>query len=308
MVGWRHRGESPERRRAIGIGIAVLAAVAFGWPSQAEAQCAPVDLALDTTVMGSLSPGDCTIPELLGLDPPEDVFVDVYRVTLVADSFLTVDLQSLDFDTFLFVFDAGLTTPIYSDDDAGAGTDSLITRVPLPAGTYIILTNSFDVEETGDYQLSTALDATGNPACDVVVDLPPTAIADGTLVAGDCTIAQLGLDGGDQTFVDQYRVALPAGGTLTIALDSVDFDPFLAVLDETLTNVIATDDDGGSLLNSLLSDLALAPGTYVILANHFDFEDMGAYTLTLTPEPSAKLLRLGALVTLLLVRRRRPSP
>jgi len=301
MADWR------ERRRAITltIAVAVVLAVGLGWPTQAQAQCEPVDIALDTTVMGALEVGDCTIA-LLGIDPSDASFVDVYRVTLAAAGFLSVDLQSqlLQFDALLGIFDESLTTLLFIDDESGDDSNSFIDRVPLAAGTYIILASSFFEGDTGAYDLSTSLDATGNPACDVVVDLPPTAIANGTLSAGDCTAAQLDLDAGG-SFADQYRVALPAGGALTIALDSVAFDSYLYVLDETLTNLIAFDDDSGGSSNALLSDLSLDPGTYVIVANSFSVGETGAYTLTLIPEPSAGLLSMGALLTLGALARRR---
>ena len=310
MADWR------ERRRAItlAIAMAVVLAAGLGWPSQAQAQCEPVDIGLDTTVIGTLEVGDCTIAQLghLSFDPSDDSFVDVYRVTLAADRFLSVDLQSqlLQFDAWLGISDESLTTLFFVDNDGGDDSNSFIDRVPLAAGTYIILANSFNEGDTGTYDLSTTLDATGNPACDVVVDLPPTAIANGTLSAGDCTAAQLDIDAGG-SFADQYRVALPVGGALTIALDSVAFDSCLYVLDETLTNLIAIDDDSGGSSNALLSDLSLDPGTYVIVANSFFEGKTGAYTLTLIPEPSAGLLNMGALLTLGALarwrKRRRPA-
>lgn len=305
MTEWR------DRRRAFTLTIAVGVAVVLGCPSRAQAQCEPVDIALNTTEMGTLEVGDCTVAQL-GIDLSDASFVDVYRVTLAAAGFLSVALQSefLQFDALLGIFDESLTTLLFTDDDAGDNSNSFIDRVPLAAGTYLILANSFFEGDTGAYDLSTSLDATGNPACDVTIDLPPTAIANGTLSEGDCTAAQLDLDAGG-SFVDQYRVALPAGGALTIALDSVAFDSYLFVLDETLTNLIAVDDDSGGSSNALLSNLSLDPGTYVIVANGFFVGETGAYTLTLIPEPSTGLLNLGALLTLSALaywrKRRRPA-
>jgi hypothetical protein len=256
-------------------------------------------------VSDALAPGDCTVAQL-GLDPNDSSFVDVYRITLPADGFITVDLQSPEFDTVLLVFDDVLSTLIYFNDDYAPSSDSFIPRVPLPAGSYIILVNSFEIGETGTYDLVASQDATSNPACDVVVDLPTDVVVDGTFSVGDCTVAQIGFDGTDQTFIDQYRVSLPSGGTLTISLDSIDVDPFVAVLEEDLT-VVATDDDSGGNFNALISDLLLAPGDYLIAANHFSDGVTGDYTLTLVPEPSGVLLHTAALLTTVgtLARRRR---
>lgn len=90
----------------------------------------------------------------------------------------------------------------------------------------------------------------------------------------------------DESFVDQYRVSLPVGGPLTVQLDSVDFDAYLFVTDDTLGQIVAQDDDSGAGTNSLLADLPLGPGAYRILATSFSEGEIGAYTLTLVPEPS----------------------
>lgn len=304
MQGSGERAEGPGRRLPIGLLIAVAGLVALGSPLQVQAECLPVDIALDTTVQGSLAPGDCTIAQL-GIDPEDTSLVDVYRVTLNAAGFLTVDLQSGQFDTFLGVYDEAISTLISVDDDLGDSTNSLVDRVPLPAGVYVILANSFGPGETGAYDLTTTVAATGNPACDVVVDLSPNATVDGTLTPDDCTLAQLGLDTTFQVSIDQYRVTLPSGGPLTVALDSDDVDSFLQVRDETTTNLIAEDDDGGGIPNSLIMDLPLDPGTYVIFASSFFVGEIGAYTLTLIPEPSQLLLAAAALATLALVARLR---
>jgi serine protease Do len=294
-------------RRAICLAAAcAVAGVSLASPSWAQGPCDPVDIAPDDSVSGSLASGDCMISDLPGSDPTDDSFVDVYRVTLGADGFLTVSMNSSSFDTFLFVWDETFTTLIGSDDDGGGGTNSLLSAVPISAGTYVILANSFGIGETGPYTLTTSFFSEGNPACDFQVVLPPSAVADGTLSVDDCTLAQLGVDPTDGSFVDQYRVGLPAGGLLTIRLESVDFDPFLWVFDETLANEIAVNDDANPPedLNSFLA-LDLAPGTYVILANAVFVGDTGAYTLTLVPEPATALLWLGALGALGMLARAR---
>ncbi len=262
----------------------------------AQAQCTPVEIASTAMASGSLSVGDCTIAQL-EIDPENLSFVDVYSVTLVEDGFLTVTLDSAEFDAFLGIFDSTLTELVAADDDGGDDVNSRVWAVPVPAGTYLILANSFFDGETGEYTLNTLFELSGNPKCAIQVALPSTAIADDFLTATDCTIAQLGIDGGDGSAVHQYRVELPTGGPLTILLESVAFDAFLWLFDETLTNVLAVDDNGAGGTNSTLQDIQLDPGTYIILANTFS-EQTGGYTLTLIPEPSVLLLRLAAVVTL----------
>jgi hypothetical protein len=115
----------------------------------------------------------------------------VYRIQVAVAGFLTLQLDSAVFDAFLHLYDGTLTQPIALDDDGGAGTNSLISGQPVAAGSYLVLANSFASGETGAYVLTTSFVA--HAACGVVVDLPASAVAQGTLAAGDCTLAQLGI-------------------------------------------------------------------------------------------------------------------
>jgi hypothetical protein len=276
------------------VGIALLSLMA----TEAEAQCGFVDIAPTAMASGSLGLGDCTIADL-GIDDPEDTsFVDLYRVTLPTDGYLTVRMDTAAFDTFLYLTDPALTSIVAIDDDGGSGINSRISLVGLEAGSYLILANSFDVEESGPYTLTTQFGLTGNPECLVHSDLPPTAIADGSLSVTDCTLTQLGVDVVGR-FADQYHVTLATRGQLSIRLESPAFDAFLWLFDPTLTNLLASDDDGTGTTDSLISSPELPAGTYVILANSFAPGETGRYTLTVIPEPSALALGLAALGMLL---------
>lgn len=289
-------------RWSLTAGALVAALATLLAPSMGQAQCDPVDIGTDESVGGALGAGDCTIAQL-GIDLDDTSFVDVYRVVLPSSGSLTVELESGDFDAFLGLFDAAIVDHIAFDDDGGVDTDSLILDVSLAAGTYIILANSFFADETGAYTLTTT-SAESNPACDVVMDLPANAVAQGMLSNGDCTLASVVPDN-NTSYVDQYRVTLPTGGPLTVRLESNAFDAFLWLFDGSLTNLIDIDNDSGGEFNSLLSDVQLDPGSYVILANSFDVQGTGSYTLTLIPEPSSTLLGSVALATVLALSRTR---
>jgi hypothetical protein len=302
-------------RRALCLTVLVgLVLIILTSPSWAQNACDPVEISPNDSVSASLAIGDCLLSSLPGGEPGDDSYVDVYRVTVGEDGFLSVSMSSGSIDTFLIATEEDLITVVGYNDDAGAkDSNSLISAVPISAGSYLILATSFFSGEVGPYQLQTSFDTTGNPACATRVSLAPTAVVDGTLAESDCTIAQLGIDPFDPTFLDQYQVELTAGGDLSITLESTNFDPFLWVLDETLTTVIDTNDDvdpPGDLSSAL--DLNLAPGTYVILANSvLALGETGAYTLTLIPEPSISLLSLtalGSLVALACLRRGRARP
>jgi len=95
------------------------------------------------TINGGLTGSDC----LLG----DGTSADLYRLTLTAPRSVQIDMTSTAVDSYLVLFDlAG--AGIASDDDGGGAPNARIV-ISLAAGTYVIAANSFDVGETGAYQL-----------------------------------------------------------------------------------------------------------------------------------------------------------
>jgi hypothetical protein len=123
-----------------------------------------------------------------------------------------------------------------------------------------------------------AMAAPVSAQCNVQTPIAPNATVSGTLAPGDCTIAQLAGGGSDTSFVDLYQVTLPVAGTLTISLQSANFDAFLFLRRANLAS-IASDNNSGGGSNALITR-PLNAGTYIILANSFFNGETGAYTLT----------------------------
>lgn len=290
--------------------LRLIACCAGAWlacllPGQARGQCQAIELTVDTTVGGSLVSGDCTLKDL-GLSD-RDLLVDLYRVTLPTGGALTVSLESSAFDAFLGIVDPNDLAQIAVDDDGGNDINALISGLALGPGSYLVLAHACldpafcSTDSGGSYTLSTSFDPV--LAC-TPVDVAPNEVVSGFLASGDCTLPEIGVFNED-LLVDLHRVTLPSGGTLTIGLESPSFDPFLGVFEAEGFSLIATDDDGGNGLDSLVSGLALGPGAYVILAHAClvcPTDSSGPYTLTLVPEPSATLLGIVALGALALAR------
>lgn len=151
-------------------------------------------LAVGTTASESLAPGDCQAS--LGL------YVDIWALDVSSEESVEILQSSAEFDTFLtLVDDQG--NVLAQDDDSGGGllgTDSRIVRSLTP-GTYGILASSFDLNETGAYQLS--------------VDTATLTISflDAFLVGlGDCTVNSQ--TGSTFDFVVDYDD--PAGAVTTV--------------------------------------------------------------------------------------------
>lgn len=154
--------------------LAGLVAFSSAWMSQnAAAQTACTDcfsgtVGCNESVNGFLEDGDCALSD--------DTFLDVYSLTLTAPTTVTITLSSADFDSYLFLLD-GFCNILAQNDDC-VGVNSCLTQL-LPAGTYYVGANSFDVE-TGSYTVAVS--------CPVPPSLSIVALANGD-VQVDASVA-----------------------------------------------------------------------------------------------------------------------
>lgn len=100
---------------------------------------------------GMLSESDPTIPKT----PEGDThYINEYKlVRLTAGQQVTIDLTSSDFDTYLYLINAGSGEIIQEDDDGGSGRNSSLTFTIQQRVNYIIRVSSFGEMETGAYSL-----------------------------------------------------------------------------------------------------------------------------------------------------------
>jgi hypothetical protein len=247
----------------------------------ARAQCTPAALALDAPTGGTLEGTDCTLDEL-GTDPGDFRSVDVYTVTLGASGPLIVEVSSGDFNTFLFLYDDGLTTLLDSNDDDFESTNSRMLLEPLAAGAYRVLVTSSGGGETGAYTVTATM-----PDCSATDVATFDATVEGLLEGDDCTLGNLGLGAtsGPYRFVDVYRVTVASPGPFTATLESPDLSVVLGLLDETLTTTLAA--DGGPSARIELA--SLDAGVYILITTVLPGLDgqTGSYTLNTPPEPSS---------------------
>jgi hypothetical protein len=139
------------------------------------------------------------------------------------------------------------------------GTGAGQVRITATSGS---LTGSWDVTVTSiPCSLSTTAAIT------------PGQTVNGQLNASDCTLP-------DGTFADGYRLVLPAGAIVQIAMNSSQFDAYLLLTREDLA-IIDEDDDSGGGSNAFIFR-PLAAGTYVIWANSYAPGETGAYQLTVS--------------------------
>lgn len=196
----------------------------------------------------------------------------------------TVVNISLDgtFDTYLELYGPS-GSMVASDDDGGSGLNSLISGLTLPAtGNYRIVARAFGGNGTGTYNLSLSQSgaASGTSGTGGLSGLlSPTqaapASSGGTIEIGQTVSGTLSNSQASWTFTGT------TGQTLSISMEGT-FDTYLELYGPS-GSMIASDDDGGQGLNSLIASVRLTQdGTYRIVARGFGGNATGSYTLTLS--------------------------
>ena len=102
-----------------------------------------------TTANGTLASTDCADSDGTPLDR--------YDFSLTSSQTVTFNLQSAEFDTFLYLFDADGALMAYNDDIVGS-TNSRLT-VALAAGSYAIGASGYYTDSRGTYTLSSTASA-----------------------------------------------------------------------------------------------------------------------------------------------------
>ena len=175
-----------------------------------------------------------------------------YDWTIPEGNVVTIDLSSEDFDTYITLNDSE-DEEIDTNDDGGEGLNSLLSFISPADDTYSITVGQFlsDTPE-GDYTLILSGQAIIEVIEDTVSETTEYTTFDGV-----------------------------AGQTVTISLNSEDFDTLVRVLDANGVEV-ATNDDGGDSLNSLLNFTPTEDGEYTVVVDSFDGAPSGTFQLSVS--------------------------
>jgi len=141
-----------------------------------------------------------------------------------------------------------------------------------------VAAGSATITATAEGRSGTAAITVVTNACNTLRNMTVGQTFNGTLTAADCKFS-------DNTAFHAYTFTVTATRALEIEMSSAAVDPYLLVIDANQT-VVAEDDDSGPGSGARVLRL-FAPGTYLVLANTYDANTFGAYSISIKDAPAA---------------------
>ncbi|GAB4379320.1 MAG: hypothetical protein Kow00121_33240 [Elainellaceae cyanobacterium] len=260
----------------IGIGFAItveqiepfLVAVNQGSVNQNATESSPFlagnrgvqTLALGSQVQDQLD-GDS------GVLPADNSYFNAYTFEGRSGQEVVIGMSSNELNSYLILL-APNGTALAQDDDSGGGRNSQLAVTLPDDGTYVVLANSYSPGETGNYQLELAASgAVPAPQNEIFLQM------EGNLGSSSRTLQ-------DGSFYEEHSFQGTAGQTVTIFLESSDFDTYLIVVGPNDQLLGENDDASPETLNSALTLTLPVTGTYRVIANAYDSAGQGRYLLT----------------------------
>jgi len=221
----------------------------------------------------SLAVGQTVNGTLTGEGQPfEGRRVQAWTLQIPGPTRVDITMRSSAFDSYLYLAGPGLDDPL-SDDDGADDTNSRISA-SLTGGTYYVMATAYDSDLTGPYTLSVA-------ALLGLEQLPRDSriLSTGTTITGRIDQAAPVYEG---RHVRIFELRAAPGTRIRIATIDAEFDTFLYLTGPGITEPL-TDDDGGDGANAAITTTLQVGGTYFVAVGGYGEDDMGAYTLAVSP-------------------------
>ena len=283
-------GESPTEAK----GNCRFSGGAAPWrPTNTGGGAAPT-IRVGESINGALSRSDSLYPD--------DTYFKFYRFTTTAGRPITIDLASDDFNPVLIVRGSDLDESIINDN-GGPGCAARIAQVFPGSGPYTILVNTSasPARQTGRFTLSIAdgsklLQTRDDASCRTSTtaaaapsggDAPSgggtlrrTSVGQtlqGSLTRGDVLLTS------DSSYAQAWTIQAQAGQTVTIDLESDEFDAYLFLRGPGISGGREyQDDDSGGNCNARLTATFPQGGEYEVVVNTAGKYATGAFSLSIT--------------------------
>jgi hypothetical protein len=207
---------------------------------------------------------------------------DEHVLRLEAGRRYILRVNASDFDPQAQLFRSGEEDVIAQNDDGDDGLNSRIFFSPAESGDYVLRVLPLNQEGRGAYRASAELAPPLPAPLTQFQRMSATIWRDyvGALTNGDG-------NGADGAKVDDYLVRFAAGQERFITLDAADFDAVVQVLPadgRESGEPLASNDDGGNSLNSMLRFKAEAAGDYIVRVTSLGANGRGSYRLRVSEQ------------------------
>lgn len=201
--------------------------------------------------------------------PSDGSFFDAYTFEGRAGQRIVIEMSSAEFNTYLILLEPDGGNLAQDDDGGGSGNARLITTLPR-SGRYTILANSRLAGETGQYQISVSeLERSPNASAEVILQ------EQGTLGPTSQVWPE------DNSLFQEYQFYGTQGQTVTITMESSEFDTYLMLFDEGWQIIAQNNDTSPQNTDSTLVLTLPSTGTYRVIANALDERGRGRFRLTI---------------------------
>jgi serine protease Do len=232
---------------------------------------------------------------------PDDTYFKFYRFTTTAGRPITIDLASDDFNPVLIVRGSDLDESIINDN-GGPACSARIAQAFPGSGPYTVLVNTSasPARQTGRFTLSIAdgskllqtrddgpcRTSTAAAAAPSGGDGPPSGATrkisvgqtqQGSLTRGDVLLTS------DSSYAQAWAIQAQAGQTVTIDLESDEFDAYLFLRGPGISGGRDyQDDDSGGNCNARLTATFPQSGEYEVVVNTAGKYATGQFSLSIT--------------------------
>lgn len=224
----------------------------------------PQNLPLNgATIPGRLDQGDNVLPD--------NSFFDAYIFEGQAGTQIEIAMASQEIDPYLILIGPGGEKVSEDDDGAGGNNARIQTRLPV-SGTYLLMANSYEPGESGNYNIVAKTDTS--------TGVGPPQNRDYLLEEGGILGPGALILPSDGSLYQTHFFTGRAGQFVELSLESDDFDTYLILVDPQGNKLTENDDLNSNNTNSALRVTLPKNGTYKVIVNSYDRNGRGRYFLT----------------------------
>ena len=223
-----------------------------------------------------ISPGTPPVTGVLNdtssILPSDGSYFDAYTFEGQAGQQVEIAMSSNELNAYLILLEPDGNN-LAQDDNSGGNNNARLQAVLPRTGTYTVLANTRLSGETGRYQIEVStLDRPTNPA--------PSSGSSTLLQEQGILGANSQIWSEDNSLYEEYQFQGQQGQTVTITMESTEFDTYLMVFNEGWQMVGQNNDATPSTTNSTLVITLPATGTYRVIANALDSRGRGRFIVT----------------------------